>query len=69
MPSDMTRGNGHKNEIQEALSELQEHFFTVRVTKHWHRLPREVVKSPLLQILKSLDIRHGPGQPALGDPA
>jgi len=27
--------------------------FTVRVIKHWNRLPREVVKSLSLQILKT----------------
>ena len=25
---------------------------TVRVTEHWHRLPREAVESPSLEILK-----------------
>ena len=37
-------------ESQEALSEHQE---IVRVTKHWHRFPREVVHSLSLEILKS----------------
>jgi len=31
---------------------IRRHFFTVRVTKHWHRLPNRVV-SPCLEILKS----------------
>ena len=27
--------------------------FTVRVVRHWHRLPRDVVDAPLLQIFKA----------------
>lgn len=29
------------------------HFFTVRVIQHWHRLPGEVVHSPSLETHKS----------------
>ncbi|KAK1192717.1 RTTN protein, partial [Pygoscelis papua] len=37
---------------------IRKHFFTVKVSKHWHRLPREVMVSPSLEILKScLDIK------------
>jgi len=31
---------------------MRKHIFTVRVTKHWHRLPRDVVESLFLQIFK-----------------
>ena len=27
-------------------------FFTVRVTEHWNRLPRDVVESPSMEIFK-----------------
>jgi len=39
--------------MQEIPSEHQETLFTVRLTEHWHRLRREIVASPSLEILKS----------------
>lgn len=41
---------------------------TTRVTKSWHRLPREVVKSPSLEILKKQP-GHRSGQLSLGGPS
>ncbi|KFV80931.1 hypothetical protein N308_12053, partial [Struthio camelus australis] len=39
---------------------LRKNFFTVRVREHWHRLPREVVESPSLEIFKTrLDVILG----------
>ena len=32
---------------------MRKNFFTVRVTEHWDRLPREAVESPSLEILET----------------
>ena len=32
---------------------MQKSFVTVRVMEHWNRLPREVVESPSMEILKA----------------
>ena len=40
---------------------VRRRFFFKRVVMHWHRLPREVVESPSLEVLKN----HG--EVALGD--
>ena len=31
----------------------KEKFFTIRMVKHWHRLPREVVDAPSLETFKA----------------
>ncbi|KFQ67018.1 hypothetical protein N335_00909, partial [Phaethon lepturus] len=45
--------NGHKQKHRRFLLNIRKHFFTLRVTKHLQRLPREMVESPSLEIFKS----------------
>ena len=58
----VTRGNGHQRKHRRFVLNIRTHFFPVRVMEQWHRLPRELVESPSLEIFKShLDMVLGSG--------
>ena len=44
---------GNRLKFMKVHLNIRRNIFTLRVVKHWNKLPREVVESPSLEILQT----------------
>lgn len=51
VPKEVINRQEHKLKYRKIHLNIRKIYFTVKVIKHWHRLPREVVESLFLEIL------------------
>lgn len=61
-------GNGYKSNPKKLHLNTWKLFFTMRMDKHWHRLPREVCQVSILRDFQNMT-GHDCEKPVLGEPS